>query len=152
MLSVVNGDAASFVGDDDMSLNPTNNDMPAANAADNGMTSDVIGDDTLTTLDCTACAAGSGVVTSCTTDADTICAPCAPGFYNSDSSAHAQCKVCSSCDANFFELTPCSSTADTHCESCARGFEIKYVQVSDDLGDSDYDVACPPPAADESLL
>ena len=66
---------------------------------------------------CTLCPPGSGVITPCSPDNNTVCEPCvADGTFSSDYSHIDTCRPCHQCQAYSHMTHACNTTHDTQCE------------------------------------
>ena len=67
---------------------------------------------------CSPCNVGFGVLEECSSEADTVCAPCSSGTFSDVLSTVASCQPCDECASHAFAVTSCDATHNSQCMSC----------------------------------
>jgi len=69
---------------------------------------------------CTSCALTNNItISSCTTNTNTVCGGCLPGYYSSN----GVCTLCTNCTSSgLATISTCNATTNTGCQPCLPGY------------------------------
>lgn len=83
---------------------------------------------------CRMCSPGFGLVSLCTSKAETVCEPCVEGANFSDSEPHFKpCTPCSKCGKGMYTEVSCTTETDTFCDSCQAARQILGADIDNVL-------------------
>lgn len=78
----------------------------------------------------------------CTISHDTVCKPCAIGYFSSEHNLSEECSKCSKCDPGEYVLKQCTKSSDTVCAPCpditdvlSNHLDKECIRVQDQQGD-----------------